>query len=134
MGSLTRSGQGWAEFVGGVTFRSRMLGRCRSPDPHPETADRWTWLVIAAFTQLAAARSLAADLRLPWEAPAAPGQLTPARVRRDFPNLHANLPRLASVPKPGKPDPGRPPGRRNTRKAPIRDPGKKSKRDKTLAQ
>jgi hypothetical protein len=100
----------------------------------PEAADRWTWLVIAAFTQLAAARSLAADLRLPWEAPAKPGRLTPARVRRAFPDLHTNLPRLTSVPKPSKPGPGRPAGQRNQRKAPIRDPGKKAKRDKTLAQ
>ena len=72
--------------------------------------------------------------RLPWEAPAKPGRLTAARVRRAFPDLHATLPRLTDVPKPSKPGSGRPPGRRNNRKAPIRDPGKKAKRDKTLAQ
>jgi hypothetical protein len=100
----------------------------------PEAADRWTWLVIAAFTQLGLARGLATDLRLPWEAPAAPGRLTPARVRRAFPNLHATLPRLTRAPKPSKPGPGRPAGQRNRRKAPIRDPGKKAKRDKTMKE
>ncbi len=100
----------------------------------PKAADRWTWLIIAAFTQLGLARSLAADLRLPWEAPAAPDRLTPARVRRDFPNLHAALPRLTRAPKPSKPGPGRPPGQRNRRKAPICDPGKKAKRDKTMRE
>lgn len=50
------------------------------------------------------------------------------------PNLHANLPRLTGAPKPSKAGPGRPPGRRNRCKAPIRDPGKKAKRDKTIAQ
>jgi hypothetical protein len=33
----------------------------------PQAADRWTWLVIAAYTQLRLARPLAADLRRPWE-------------------------------------------------------------------
>ncbi|GAB3236708.1 hypothetical protein GCM10027447_35260 [Glycomyces halotolerans] len=115
-------------------FLKQTLGWTVPQVRDPEAADRWTWLMIAAFTQLAAARSLAADLRLPWEAPAKPGRLTPARVRRAFPDLHAHLTRLTSVPKAGKPGPGRPPGRPNSHKAPIRDPGKKAKRDKTLAQ
>ncbi|MFE9968837.1 Hsp20/alpha crystallin family protein [Streptomyces sp. NPDC005525] len=34
-------------------------------DPH--TADLWTWLIIAAHTQLRLARPLAEDLRRPWE-------------------------------------------------------------------
>jgi hypothetical protein len=33
----------------------------------PEAADRWTWLILAAHTQLRPARPLAADLRRPWE-------------------------------------------------------------------
>ena len=53
----------------------------------PDAADRWTWLIIAAHTQLRLARALAADLRRPWERPAAPGRLTPARVRRGFRNI-----------------------------------------------
>ena len=31
----------------------------------PAAADRWTWLIIAAYTQLRLAAALAADLRLP---------------------------------------------------------------------
>ncbi|MDA1360266.1 hypothetical protein O1R50_11570 [Glycomyces luteolus] len=115
-------------------FLKQTLGWTVPQVRDPEAADRWTWLVIAAFTQLAAAKSLAADLRLPWEAPAKPGRLTLARVRRAFPDLHATLPRLTSVPKPSKPGRGRQPGRHNSRKAPICDLGKKAKRDKTLAQ
>ena len=34
---------------------------------HPEQADRWTWLVLAAYTQLRLARALVADRRLPWD-------------------------------------------------------------------
>ena len=44
----------------------------------PEQADRWTWLVVAAYTQLRLARGLVDDLRLPWERPRDPAQLTPA--------------------------------------------------------
>ncbi|MGD0983771.1 MAG: hypothetical protein ABSA65_08145 [Acidimicrobiales bacterium] len=36
----------------------------------PEQADRWTWLVVAALTEVRLARGLVADLRLPWERPA----------------------------------------------------------------
>ena len=34
---------------------------------HPEQADLWSWLVVAAYTQLRLARARVADLRLPWE-------------------------------------------------------------------
>ena len=43
----------------------------------PAAADRWTWLVIAAHTQLRLARPLAADLRRPWEKP---GSARPAHA------------------------------------------------------
>jgi hypothetical protein len=42
----------------------------------PQAADRWTWLLIAAHTQLRLARPLAADLRRPWERPAPPPRLS----------------------------------------------------------
>ena len=100
--------------------------------PRPPAADRWTWLIIACHAQLWLARPLAADLRLPWERPAPPGRLTPARVRRGFRNIHATLPCLAGAPKPGKPGPGRPPGSKNRRPAPRHDVGKTTKRDRTL--
>src|SRR5450756_420424 len=78
----------------------------------PEQADRWTWLVVAAYTQLRLARGLVADDRLPWERPRDPAQLTHARVRRGFRRLRASLGTPASPPKPSKPGPGRPKGTR----------------------
>ena len=77
----------------------------------------WTWLIIAAYTQLRLARPLAADLRRPWEPPAPPERLTPARVRRGFRHLRRTLPCPASAPKPTRPGPGRPPGRPNQQPA-----------------
>src|SRR5512132_4119909 len=50
----------------------------------PEQADRFTWAVAAAYSQLRLARTIVTDLRLPWEQPLAPDQLTPERVRRRF--------------------------------------------------
>ena len=45
----------------------------------PDQADRWTWLIAAAYTQLRLARPLVADQRLPWENP--PSQAnSPPRV------------------------------------------------------
>lgn len=70
---------------------------------HADSADLWTWLIIAAHTQLRLARPLAEDLRRPWERPAAPRRLTPARVRRGFRNVHATTARPAAAPKPSRP-------------------------------
>jgi hypothetical protein len=56
---------------------------------HPEQADRWTWLVLLAYTQLRRARPTVEDRRLPWQPPQPPGRLTPGRVRRAFPLLLA---------------------------------------------
>ncbi|MGH8887996.1 MAG: NF041680 family putative transposase, partial [Egibacteraceae bacterium] len=78
----------------------------------PEQADRPTWLVVAACTQLRLARGLVDDLRLPWERPREPGKLTPARVRRGFHRLGATLGTPASPPKSDIPGPGRPKGTR----------------------
>jgi DDE superfamily endonuclease len=78
----------------------------------PEQADRWTWLVVAAYTELRLARRLVDDQRLPWERPLTPAQLTPARVRRGFRRLRASLGTPASPPKSSKPGPGRPKGTR----------------------
>jgi DDE superfamily endonuclease len=99
-------------------------------DPH--AADRWTWLIITCHAQLRLARPLAADLRRPWERPAPPGRLTPARVRRGFRNIRAKAAQPASAPKPGKPGPGRPPGSKNRRPVPRHDVGKTTRRELTL--
>src|ERR1019366_3237439 len=50
----------------------------------PEQAHRWTWLVVAAYTQLRLAPGLVDDHRPPREPPPDPAKLTPARVRRGF--------------------------------------------------
>jgi hypothetical protein len=81
----------------------------------PEQADRWTWLIVAIYTQLRLARGLVDDLRLPWERPREPGTLTPSRVRRGFRRLRATIGTPASPPKHTKAGPGRPKG---TRKPP----------------
>jgi hypothetical protein len=113
------------------TFRffKQILGWTRPKLRDPAAADRWTWLILAAYTQLWLARHLADDIRLPWQRPCAPGRLTPARVRHGFRGIHATLPRLTSAPKPGKPGPGRPPGSKNRRPATRHDVGKTAKRD-----
>jgi hypothetical protein len=91
----------------------------------PAAADRWTWLIIAAYTQLRLAAALAADLRLPWQQPAPPGTMTPARVRRGFRCVRDTVSTPAAPPKPGRPGPGRPKGSANQHKAPRYDIGKR---------
>jgi hypothetical protein len=76
----------------------------------PEQADRWTWLVVSAYTQLRLARGLVEDLRLPWERQLDPALLTPARVRRGFRRLRSTNGTPASPPKSDRPGPGRPKG------------------------
>lgn len=117
------------------TFRlfKQVLGWTAPRLRDPAAADRWTWLIIAAHTQLRLARDLAIDLRRPWERPATPGRLTPARVRRGFRNLRPRTTQPANAPKPAKAGPGRPPGSRNRRPATRHDPGKTTLRAKTLA-
>jgi hypothetical protein len=116
------------------TFRlfKQVLGWTAPKIRDPAAADRWTWLIIACHTQLRLARPLAADLRRPWEKPASPGRLTPARVRRGFWNIRAKTAQPAGAPKPGKPGPGRPPGSKNRRPAPRHDVGKTTRRELTL--
>ena len=116
------------------TFRlfKQVLGWTAPKIRDPAAADRWTWLIIACHSQLRLARPLAADLRLPWERPAPPGRLTPARVRRGFRNLRTTLPCPAGAPKPGKPGPGRPPGSKNRHPAARHDVGKTTRRERTL--
>jgi hypothetical protein len=82
---------------------------------HPEQADRWTWLVLLAYTQLRLARRAIDDVPLPWERPQRPVRqaLTPARVRQAFPQLLAALGTPADAPKPCGRSPGRPLGARS---------------------
>lgn len=108
------------------TFRlfKQTLGWTKPRLRDSAAADRWTWLVIAAHTQLRLARPLATDLRRPWERPTPPNKLTPARVRRGFRNLRAKTPSPARAPKPSQPGPGRPAGSKNRRPATRYDVGR----------
>jgi hypothetical protein len=116
------------------TFRllKQTLGWTAPKIRTPQAADCWTWLVAAAHTQLRLARPLAQDLRRPWEKPAPPSRLTPARVRRGFRNIRPTTALPARAPKPTRPGPGRPLGSHNRQPAPHYDVGKTVKRDRTL--
>jgi DDE superfamily endonuclease len=93
-----------------VRFAKQTLGWTIPRVRHPEQAERWTWLVLAAYAQLRLARQLVADQRLAWERPRPPGQLSPYRVRRGFPRLLCTLASPAGAPKPSGRSPGRPKG------------------------
>jgi hypothetical protein len=99
------------------TFRffKQTLGWTTPRVRHPEQADRWSWLILAAYAQLRLARACVFDRRLPWERRYAPGQLTPCRVRRSVSALLLELGTPAKPPKPCGRSPGRPKGRRSGR-------------------
>ncbi len=107
-------------------FLKQTLGWTKPRLRHTAAADRWTWIIIAAHTQLRLARALTIDYRLPWQRPLAPTMLTPARVRAGYRRICATAARPASEPKGTRPGPGRPKGRRNRRKAPTQPVGKQS--------
>jgi hypothetical protein len=75
---------------------------------HPEQADRWTQLVLLAYTMIRLARPVVADQRLPWERPCPEGKLSPYRVRRVLSLYLPHLSRIANPPKPCGRSPGRP--------------------------
>jgi hypothetical protein len=104
-----------------------------TPRPrHPEQADRWTWLVLAAYTQLRLAREAADDQRLPWEVPRPQPRLSPYRVRRGFPRLLCALGSPAATPKPCGCSPSRPKGRPSgpaVRYPAIKKPAKKPRKN-----
>jgi hypothetical protein len=91
-------------------FLKQDLGWTLPAPTHPETADCWTWVVLAGYTQLRLARPICHDQRLPWERPADPARISPRRVRRDFRRVHAQLGTPANPPKFTRAGPGRPRG------------------------
>lgn len=110
-------------------FLKQTLGWTRPRVRTPEQADRWTWLITSAYTQLRLARHLTQDLRRPWEAPLDPDKLTPSRVRRGFSRIHRTTARPAAAPKTTRPGPGRPKGSPNKHRASRHPVGKHSKVD-----
>jgi hypothetical protein len=117
-----------------IRFGKQTLGWTAPKLRSPAAADRWTWLVLAAHTQLRLARPLAVDLHRPWERPLPPDRLTPARVRRGFRYLRGKTIQPARAPKPTHPGPGRPPGSKNRHRAICYDVGKTVTRDTAKTQ
>ena len=116
-------------------FLKQTLGWTRPRVRTADQADRWTWLIVAAHTQLRLARTLAEDHRRPWEKPAAqPRRLTPARVRRGFRNIRPTTSLPASAPKPTHPGPGRPPGIKNKQAARHHNVGKRARTQTSAAE
>ena len=113
-----------------VRFAKQALGWTIPRPRTPEQADRWTWLVLASYTQLRLARAIAGDQRLPWERPRPQPRLSPLRVRRGFPRLLCALGSPASTPKLAGRSPGRPRGRCSgpaVRHPAIKKPAKRPK-------
>jgi DDE superfamily endonuclease len=79
----------------------------------PDAADRWTWLLLLAYVHLRLARDAVTDVRLPWQAALPLQRRTPARVRRAFSHVLAQLGSPVGVPKPCGRSPGRPKGKRS---------------------
>ena len=114
-----------------IRFGQQALGWTTPRPRHPAQADRWTWLVLVAYTQLRLARAVVADTRLPWERPRPQPRLSPYRVRRGFPQLLLRLDSPAPAPKPAGCPPGRPKGRCSgpaTRYPAIKKPAKKPRK------
>jgi hypothetical protein len=91
-------------------FLKHDLGWTTPAPMHPDTALRWSWLVLAAYTQLRLARGSVRDLRLPWEKPQPAEVMSPRRVRRDFRRVRGLTGTPANPPKTTRPGPGRPTG------------------------
>jgi DDE superfamily endonuclease len=116
-------------------FTKQTLGLTTPKIRTPDQAQRWAWLITAAYTQLRLATSLVADHRLPWQQPQPAGTLTPGRVRNGFGHLLPTLPNPTKAPKTTTGGPGRPPGRPTTpatrhpaQKVPPRNHPKASKK------
>jgi hypothetical protein len=82
-----------------IRFLKQTLGWTAPRVRHPEQADLWSWLVLAAYAQLRLARPCVADRCLPWERPQRQRGLTPCRTLRGFAALLAVVGTPAGAPK-----------------------------------
>lgn len=95
-----------------------------TPRPRtPEQAERWSWLVAVAYTQLLLARHHTRALLLPWERDR---PVSPHRAKRGFRALRRDLGTPAKAPQKSTPGPGRPAGRPNQHEHPRYTKVKKS--------
>jgi hypothetical protein len=110
------------------TFRlfKQTLGWTRPKIRTPQAADRWTWLIIAAHTQLRLTRPLASDLRRPWEKPAAPGRLTPLASAAGFGTSARAPPYQPAYQNPADPAPDAHPAHKTADLHPVTTPAKRS--------
>ncbi|HEX8769051.1 MAG TPA: NF041680 family putative transposase [Jatrophihabitans sp.] len=119
-----------------IRFAKQALGWTTPRIRTPEQADRWTWLILAALTQLRLARRLVSDHRLPWQPPLSAHAMTPGRVRQGFGHLLPRIGTPANPPKPTRPGPGRPKGSRSAltprhpaiKKAKVKTPKRRKRR------
>lgn len=93
-----------------LRFSKSDLGGTTVRPGDPEAADRWSWLLVVVLWQLWLARSLVADLRLPWEQPKAISELSPGRVRRAIAPILARVALPTREVHPRGKSPGRRPG------------------------
>jgi hypothetical protein len=85
-------------------FLKQTLGWTRPRIRTAAAGDRWTWLIVAAYTQLRLARGHTSDLRRPWE------KRSPTPLRSPRPGSVAGF--ATSAGKPAvRPDRRNPPGR-----------------------
>jgi hypothetical protein len=96
-----------------IRFAKQTLGLTTPKLRTPDQAQRWSWLIIAAYTQLRLAARLVGDHHLPWQPHQTPDKITPGRVRTGFTHLLPNLATPTNPPKTSTPGPGRPKGKKS---------------------
>jgi hypothetical protein len=112
-------------------FLKSRLGWDKALLRDPAAAGRWTWLLIICFAQLYLARTLAADIRLPWQRPQArprePGSCPPAGSAPDSGTSAEHSARPPAPRKPARPAPdGRQARRTSTRHPATPRPARKN--------
>jgi len=115
-----------------IRFRKQHL-MWTTPQFHtPQAGDRWSVLVNLAMWELYLARTVVADLPLPWQKPQT--ALTPARVQRGLAALFCTIGTPVRKPRTRGKSPGWPKGRPRPRRARHRVVKKQSKKAKAAAK
>jgi hypothetical protein len=95
-----------------LRFLKQSMGWTTPRVRHPEQADRWSWLIVAAYTQLRLARERVADLRLAVGTPLRSGEADACRgPPGGFVAFGGAGHASEKAPKPCGRSPGRPKGR-----------------------